>query len=109
MKFYLAEKTIEISEEKIFIPFNYGKNPNDSCCWLVNLSENDIKEIDPWVIDFTDFQGWFPANDFEIQFWDFLKSKHIFVVTGNFFDGSDKGINIFELDEYDLMMIKLLS
>ena len=124
MKFYIIDKEvvdenlIEINEQHKIFPFDYERNNRNLYFYvLINLTPNELKEIDYVFYELKNFIHWnnyLKCNDFEIELHEFLKTKHKFIKNENNSDCSKHwddymlGINYFELDEKDLMYIKLL-
>ena len=108
MKFYMIDAGIikPKTHHKIFV-FNFYILRMKFTSWIINLSEDELHKL-----NYTDFiEKYFPSikveNNFEL--FEFLKTKHTFEAIGQFYYGDTKKINSFELDENDLMYIKLLS
>ena len=109
MKFYLIRKEVIVPKNyHIIIPCNYIQN-YVPMSWLINITNEKLKECDPYTYIFSNFQHWEINHEIEIPIWAFLKPKHTFITTGNFANGDEKGCNEFELNEYDLMYIKLMG
>ena len=112
MKFYIIDKDgIEPKEHHIVIPFDYSISGIEYYAWLINLTDVEIKELPPMITKFkilNNFMNWIPCS-FEVDFWDFIKTKHTFMIVGKFPSGNDYGYNYFDLDENDLMYMRLMN
>ena len=109
MKFYIIDRdAIEPKEHHIIFPFDFI-DEIEYCSWLINLSYEEIKELEPCYYECRYFLKWGKPYDFEIDLWDFLKTKHTFIKRGNYLGGDEKGINIFELSNEDIIYMKLMD
>ena len=106
MKFYLTYfELIKPKKNHVCIPLDYNFDRSKYFSTLINLNYNELKYIS--IIE-SNFQDLEPTKDFEIPIWDFLKTKHTFEEK-KLPDGEPLGINSFELNEYDLMYMKLMD
>ena len=109
MKFYsIVKEILKPKEHHIVIPINYSDDGSEYYSWLINLSEKELQDLESFYYVTLNFRYCEPRVGFEVPLWDFLKSKHTFIKSKNFSDGLIIGINSFDLDENDLMYIKLL-
>ena len=109
MKFYIVYKNaLETKDNHIAIPFDYNKDRKDYYAWLINLTQKELNRIEKYYYESINFHDWFLHNDFEIEFWNFLKTKNTFIKTGSY-DSKEYGINCFELSSEDLMYMKLMD
>ena len=81
--------------------------------WLMNFSDYDLKELNYRYYMFSDLKEYvlakpdcFISPEIDIPMWNFLKERHTFIKSNN---NEDYGINRFELDENDLMYMKLMD
>ena len=110
-KFYLIEKdAIVPKDHHIIIPFCFFSfDRSKYWYWIINLREKELKEITPLPYMRTNIQSWdVNCYDWEFPIFDFLKTKQSFIKTDICF-GIVNGINSFDLNENDLMYIKLLQ
>ena len=109
MKFYkIIQAIIKPNDKHIIFPLTYI-DATTCVFWIINLTDAEKEELNYLhLLNDKNFQNEEPLNDFEIPLWNFLKPKHTFEVTGNFRGGEEKGINIFYLNENDIMYMKLL-
>ena len=96
------------SKQKISKSFDVSLGKGKVYHWMVNFSDIEFNEIDIKLFETKNFKDINP-NENDISLHEFLKTKHTFVVTGNYFNDSEKGINSFELSNDDLMYMKLLE
>ena len=99
MKFYMIKKeSIKLQDYHInvsIIPF----------VWLINLTENELHKIPVWQHQLKNFKYW---DVDEIDWYEFLKPKHALFTYNSRID-SYFGLNVFNLNEYDLMYMKLMG
>ena len=100
MKFYMIEKNA-------IKPKLHHKIIEIFSLLVINLSNDELSQISSWKYEFKNFKDWSPSSNFHC--YSYLNSKHLFVKTGNYDNGTEKGINSFELNEYDLMYMKLMD
>ena len=104
MKFYLIEAdSIEIKNHHIVIPFY-------KFYWLINLYKSEVNNLisNSYIFQYDKFQDW-NLYAYQSELVDFFKSRHTFKVIGYYFDGSEKGFNCFDLNDTDLMYLKLME
>lgn len=103
-KFHLIAKDVMVPDKHhIVIPFG--------TYLLINLTDEELQNNGLNNIVYPNLRYWSQINRNHDKF-KFLISKHIYInviYTVYIILGGDKGINIFELDEYDLMYIKLMG
>ena len=112
-KFYLITKdALDPKDHHTIIPIVYNYDETDYLCWLINLSKDELYglEYDNYY-QYHKFASarWKPYHKHEIPLWNFLKTKHSFEVINKNSNKAEFGINSFDLDEYDLMYMKLLQ
>ena len=108
-KFFIVDITsihLYKTTNYIIIPFNFSIYLMQYYTWLVNLNNNEYTEKE--LYETNNYQKWY-HRDTNKEMHEFLKSKHTFIKTGIFYIGDEKGINIFEFNEYDLMYMKLMG
>ena len=102
MKFYsIYSNVIETKDHHIKISY-----------WAFELINLDAFEFEKHKnnLYLANFQIW-RANSIgpDIELYEFLKTKHTFIGVGIYRFGCEMGINTFELNEYDLMYIRLMG
>ena len=103
MKFYqldiFFQKSKEYQNNKQF-QINYRD-------FIINLTEEELKPFDHMYYfqrNILDIR----TREEDIEVYNFLKTKHIFIFKESH-EGRSFGLNCFELDENDLMYLKLLK
>ena len=86
----------------------FGKKDNATIWFdIINLTDSELKEINPKFYEDIDFKNW--KIYFETDLWNFLSPKHTFIKTGNYSGDVEYGINRFEFTDKDIMYLKLLQ
>ena len=107
MKFYMIIKnTITPKDHQVVIPFDYNRSGSEYYSCLINLADKEFSKIKHSIMALSNFQELVPTNDIDIEYWDFLKSKHTFTKKKIY---RDYGFNSFDLSNEDIMYMKLMG
>ena len=78
-RFYITvREIIKPTDHHIIFPLMYNIHMPYYYSWLINLSENELQEIDIFYYEMLNFQNW---NHIDNKIFNFLISKHVFTET----------------------------